>query len=131
MTKVARARTIANLWRDAVAAAHPDPAYLQEVDGDWREVTWAESAQAELRASGETVRRVHDHSASLSPQELQIAMMAAQGLTNRDIASQLFLSPRTVSTHLYRIYPKLGVSTRTELHRVLADQPTNDPRLGG
>jgi long-chain acyl-CoA synthetase len=43
---VARARTIANLWRDAVAAAHPDPAYLQEVDGDWREVTWAESAQA-------------------------------------------------------------------------------------
>jgi long-chain acyl-CoA synthetase len=43
---VARARTIANLWRDAVAAAHPDPAYLHEVDGEWREVTWAESARA-------------------------------------------------------------------------------------
>jgi long-chain acyl-CoA synthetase len=43
---VARARTIANLWRDAVAAAHPDPAYLHEVDGEWREVTWAEAACA-------------------------------------------------------------------------------------
>jgi long-chain acyl-CoA synthetase len=43
---VARARTIANLWRDAVAAAHPDPAYLHEVDGEWHEVTWAESARA-------------------------------------------------------------------------------------
>ncbi|MDX6426516.1 MAG: long-chain acyl-CoA synthetase [Gaiellaceae bacterium] len=41
-----RARTIANLWRDAVAAAHPDPAYLHEVDGEWLEVTWAEAARA-------------------------------------------------------------------------------------
>ena len=41
-----RPRTIANLWRDAVAAHHPDPAYLQEIDGEWREVTWAEAAQA-------------------------------------------------------------------------------------
>jgi long-chain acyl-CoA synthetase len=44
--EVARARTIANLWRDAVAAAHPDPAYLHEVDGEWVEVTWAEAARA-------------------------------------------------------------------------------------
>jgi long-chain acyl-CoA synthetase len=43
---VARARTISNLWRDAVAAAHPDPAYLHEVDGEWQEVTWAEAARA-------------------------------------------------------------------------------------
>jgi long-chain acyl-CoA synthetase len=43
---VARARTIANLWRDAVTAAHPDPAYLHEVDGEWVEVTWAEAAKA-------------------------------------------------------------------------------------
>ncbi len=84
---------------------------------------WAEWAWQELRASGETVRRAEDRSAGLSPQELQIAMMAAQGLTNREIAAQLFLSPRTVSTHLYRIFPKVGVSTRTELHRVLSDQP--------
>ncbi|MDQ1706245.1 MAG: hypothetical protein QOF18_2611, partial [Frankiaceae bacterium] len=84
---------------------------------------WADWAWQELRASGETVRRAADASASLSPQELQIATMAAQGLTNRQIASQLFLSPRTVSTHLYRIYPKVGVTTRGELHRVLATGP--------
>jgi long-chain acyl-CoA synthetase len=46
LKEVARARTISNLWRDAVAAAHPDPAYLQEVDGEWQEVTWAEAARA-------------------------------------------------------------------------------------
>ncbi|MCW2797605.1 AAA family ATPase [Nocardioides sp.] len=89
---------------------------------------WAEWAWHELRASGETVQRVEDASANLSPQELQIAMMAAQGRTNREIAAQLFISPRTVSTHLYRIYPKVGISTRAELHRVLADQFT-DPQL--
>jgi len=46
LKEVSRARTISNLWRDAVAAAHPDPAYLHEVDGEWREVTWAEAARA-------------------------------------------------------------------------------------
>ena len=81
---------------------------------------WADWAWQELRASGETVRRAEDPAARLSPQELQIATMAAQGLTNRQIASQLFLSRRTVSTHLYHIYPKVGVTTRHELHRALA-----------
>jgi len=46
MVEMARARTIANLWRDAVSAEHPDPAYLHEVDGEWVEVTWAEAATA-------------------------------------------------------------------------------------
>ena len=84
---------------------------------------WADWAWQELRASGETVRRAEDPAGRLSPQELQIATMAAQGLTNRQIASQLFLSPRTVSTHLYHIYPKVGVTTRHELHRVLVGRP--------
>ena len=84
---------------------------------------WADWAWQELRASGETVRRAEDPAARLSPQELQVATMAAQGLTNRQIASQLFLSPRTVSTHLYHIYPKVGVTTRHELHRALAARP--------
>jgi DNA-binding CsgD family transcriptional regulator len=84
---------------------------------------WADWAWQELRASGETVRRAEDPAARLSPQELQIAAMAAQGLTNRQIGSQLFLSPRTVSTHLYHIYPKVGVTTRHELRRVLAGRP--------
>lgn len=84
---------------------------------------WADWAWQELRASGETVRRAEDPAARLSPQELQVATMAAQGLTNRQIASQLFLSSRTVSTHLYHIYPKVGVTTRHELRRVLAGRP--------
>ena len=87
---------------------------------------WADWAWQELRASGETVRRAEDPAGRLSPQELQIATMAAQGLTNRQIASQLFLSPRTVSTHLYHIYPKVGVTTRHELHRVLVGRPEMD-----
>jgi ATP/maltotriose-dependent transcriptional regulator MalT len=85
---------------------------------------WADWAWQELRASGETVQRAEDPAGRLSPQELQIATMAAQGLTNRQIGAQLFLSPRTISTHLYHIYPKVGVTTRHELHRVLAGQPT-------
>jgi DNA-binding CsgD family transcriptional regulator len=60
--------------------------------------------------------------ALLTPQELQIVRLAAQGLPNRDIAAQLFLSPRTVGHHLYRAYPKLGVNSRRELaDLVLAD----------
>ncbi|MET3427491.1 DNA-binding CsgD family transcriptional regulator [Actinoplanes tereljensis] len=76
---------------------------------------WAEFARRELRASGETVRRADDARDRLTPQEVQIAQLAAQGLSNREIGGRLFLSPRTVSTHLYRIYPKLGVSSRAEL----------------
>jgi DNA-binding CsgD family transcriptional regulator len=51
----------------------------------------------------------------LTAQELQIAQLAAKGLSNREIAQKLFVSPRTVGTHLYRIYPKLGISARGEL----------------
>ncbi|NES28030.1 AAA family ATPase [Micromonospora terminaliae] len=80
---------------------------------------WAARAQRELRASGEMVRRRADARQDLTPQELQVAVMAAEGLSNREIASRLFLSPRTVGSHLYRIYPKVGVKTRTELARAM------------
>ncbi|MEV0200423.1 LuxR C-terminal-related transcriptional regulator [Nonomuraea sp. NPDC050691] len=80
---------------------------------------WAERARAELRAAGETVTRsAPDLVALLSPQELQVVRLAATGVTNREIAAQLFLSPKTVSHHLYRAFPKLGVATRTELARL-------------
>jgi DNA-binding CsgD family transcriptional regulator len=59
--------------------------------------------------------------ARLSPQELQVAQLAAQGLSNRDIGARLYLSHRTVGSHLNRVYPKLGVHTRTELRAVLSD----------
>ncbi|GAA2480304.1 ATP-binding protein [Winogradskya humida] len=80
---------------------------------------WAERAREELRASGETVRRNADPADLLTPQEQQIARLAADGLSNREIAERLYLSPRTVTTHLYRIFPKLGVKSRGELARVL------------
>lgn len=60
-----------------------------------------------------------DALAALTPQEQQIARLAAEGLTNREIGQRLFLSPRTVSTHLYRIYPKINVRSRAELARII------------
>jgi DNA-binding CsgD family transcriptional regulator/tetratricopeptide (TPR) repeat protein len=81
-------------------------------------VPWAERAEAELRATGETARK-RDASAAgqLTPQELQIASLVTDGLTNRDIAAQLFLSPRTVDYHLHKVFTKLGIASRTELVR--------------
>jgi RNA polymerase sigma factor (sigma-70 family) len=77
---------------------------------------WGRRARQELNASGERSRRRAPGALDrLTPQELQIARLAATGLTNREIAERLYLSHRTVSTHLYRIFPKLGVTSRTEL----------------
>ena len=60
---------------------------------------------------------------SSSAQELQIAQLAADGLTNREIGQRLFLSHRTIATHLYRVFPKLGITARSELAVVLAVDP--------
>jgi DNA-binding CsgD family transcriptional regulator len=82
---------------------------------------WADMARAELRASGERIAeptRARQH--VLSPQELHVAQMASSGLSNREIGDRLFLSHRTVGAHLYRIYPKLGIASRSELARALA-----------
>jgi DNA-binding CsgD family transcriptional regulator/tetratricopeptide (TPR) repeat protein len=83
---------------------------------------WALRADRELRATGERGwRSVPNLRERLSPQETQIAGLAAQGLSNREIGERLFLSHRTVSSHLYRIYPKLGVTSRHQLAGALAD----------
>jgi DNA-binding CsgD family transcriptional regulator len=82
---------------------------------------WSERARQELRASGETSRvRAPDLIDQLSPQELQIAEMAALGLTNRDIGEKLFLSHRTIGSHLYRAFPKLGITSRADLAAALS-----------
>jgi ATP/maltotriose-dependent transcriptional regulator MalT len=79
---------------------------------------WAERARIELRASGQTARRrIPSTRDQLTPQELQVAHFVAQGLSNRDVAAQLFLSPRTIAAHLRNIFRKLGISSRTELAR--------------
>jgi DNA-binding CsgD family transcriptional regulator len=83
---------------------------------------WAALARAELSATGAPAPQPRRAGLPLlTPQELQVARLAAQGLSNRDIAAQLFLSPRTVGYHLYKAFPKLGVSSRNELDpRILA-----------
>ena len=81
---------------------------------------FADRARRELRASGERARRrVPAAWTELSPQELQIAQLAAEGLSNRDIGERLYLSHRTVSTHLHRLFPKLGITSRTQLRDAL------------
>jgi DNA-binding CsgD family transcriptional regulator len=80
----------------------------------------AERARRELRAAGENVgARTREAWWDLTPQELQIAQMAADGLSNREIGERLYLSHRTISTHLYRLFPKLGVTSRTQLASAL------------
>lgn len=81
---------------------------------------WDRRARQELRATGETVAHrtpeIRDH---LTAQELQIAELAARGLSNRAIGERLFLSPRTVGGHLYRIFPKLHITARSQLREAL------------
>jgi DNA-binding CsgD family transcriptional regulator/predicted ATPase len=83
---------------------------------------WAERARVELRASGQTARKRDESTrAELTEQELQIARFVAEGLTNREVAAQLFLSPRTIDFHLRNVYRKLGISSRTALARLDLD----------
>jgi DNA-binding CsgD family transcriptional regulator len=82
---------------------------------------WAHRASGELRATGQS-RSAGGHAASadLTPQEREIALLAASGLTNKEIGTRLFMSHRTVGSHLYHVYPKLGITSRTELRDALA-----------
>ena len=90
----------------------------------------SERARQELRASGETSRRrVPETWDQLSPQELQIARLAADGLTNREIGQQLYLSHRTVASHLYRVFPKLGVTSRAQLAAMFAHDKDSSPAV--
>jgi DNA-binding CsgD family transcriptional regulator len=83
---------------------------------------WADRARSELRATGETARK-RDPSTlqDLTPQERQIAGLAAQGLGNRQIADRLFLSRHTVGYHLHKVYAKLGIVSRAALGQVDLD----------
>jgi DNA-binding CsgD family transcriptional regulator len=94
---------------------------------------WSEHARRELRASGErSARRVPAARDQLTAQELQIAQLAAEGLSNREIGQRLYLSHRTISTHLYRVFPKLGITSRGELSTVLAPRSVaGDARADG
>ncbi|GAB3086463.1 helix-turn-helix transcriptional regulator [Isoptericola nanjingensis] len=90
--------------------------------------SFADRASAELRAAGVAVaERTPDALAQLTPQQRRIVRLAAEGRTNREIAERLFLSPRTVGFHLYRVFPLLGVTSRGQL-RDLVDAGASEPR---
>jgi DNA-binding CsgD family transcriptional regulator len=86
-----------------------------------------ERARSELRATGETARK-RDPSTldQLTPQELQIVRRVAEGATNKEVAAQLFISPRTVAYHLRNVFVKLGISSRAELIRLSGPQFRQD-----
>jgi DNA-binding CsgD family transcriptional regulator len=88
----------------------------------FRAEPWAERARAELRASGETARKRDPSTVSqLTPQEVQVARFVADGLSNKEIAAQLFLSPRTIDSHVRNIFGKLGITSRVQLARLALD----------
>jgi ATP/maltotriose-dependent transcriptional regulator MalT len=90
-------------------------------------LAWSERARRELRTAGESSpNRDPDARDRLTPHELGIARLAAEGLTNKEIGQRLYLSHRTVGTHLHRIFPKLGVSSRAELGTML--EALDDPQ---
>lgn len=84
---------------------------------------FTDRATAELRAAGVTApgKAKLGPAAALTPQELQIAQLAATGLSNREIADRIYLSHRTVATHLYKVFPKLAITSRSQLHVALGD----------
>jgi DNA-binding NarL/FixJ family response regulator len=89
---------------------------------------FAERARRELQATGETVRkRTVQTLDDLTPQEVQVARLAADGQTNPQIGAQLFLSPRTVEWHLTKVFGKLGIGARRQLRSALSDVGRSPP----
>jgi len=90
---------------------------------------FAERTERELLATGERVRnRTTDAPTQLTARETQIARLAGDGLSNPEIAAQLFMSPRTIEYHLHKVFTKLGIGSRNQLHGVLASRRSKGPR---
>ncbi|MFH8519521.1 response regulator transcription factor [Streptomyces gelaticus] len=105
--RVMEARTPLRVARESFAALGVEP--------------WRERACQELRSAGEgSKRQSRTDRDLLTPQELQIAQLAAEGLSSKEIGRQLHLSPRTIGAHLYRIFPKLGITSRGQLRDKLS-----------
>ena len=89
--------------------------------------SWGQRARQELRATGERLGpRNSEARDRLTPQELQIAELAGAGLSNREIGDRLFLSHRTIGSHLYRTFPKLGITSRSQVRDALATAAGKD-----
>jgi DNA-binding CsgD family transcriptional regulator len=140
-TELARAQLLYGEWlrrnnRRADARAPLRTAYqmFEAMGAD----AFAERARHELLATGQTVRKraaqpagpqAGQASHGLTTQEAQVARMACEGLSNPEISTRLFISPRTVQYHLRKVFTKLGITSRGQLHRVLPGDPdTTRPR---
>jgi DNA-binding CsgD family transcriptional regulator len=92
-------------------------------------VAWAHRAEGELGATGMTSRRRATNATErLTPQELQVALIVADGATNAEAASRLFLSAKTIEFHLSNVYRKLGIRSRSALVRKVLDGQLPDVR---
>lgn len=89
---------------------------------------WAERARSELRATGRRLRRREESGVTLTEQEIQIALLVAEGRSNRDVGAALYLSPKTVEWHLGHIYGKLGITSRAHLASALR-KPSSSARI--
>ncbi|WP_345672405.1 AAA family ATPase [Streptomyces similanensis] len=117
--------------RDAGAARRPLARAAEEFER-LGATAWAERARLALRAAGAPSGAPAHPSAPLTWQELRIADLAAGGLTNKEIGRRMGLSPRTVSAHLYRVFPKLGITSRAALRDALnrmGELPGSPPRV--
>lgn len=111
--------------RRRIAEARPKLAAANEVFRRLGAQPWLDRAQGELRAAGvDSEPAAPDALTSLTPQQQQIIRLAARGLTNREIGERLFLSPRTVGSHLYRSFPKLGITARAQLRDIVDGAPS-------
>jgi DNA-binding CsgD family transcriptional regulator len=114
--------------RRRINEAKPELTKALETFRRLRARSWVQRTEAELRASGIAITGApgaHDPLAELTPQQRQIVRLASDGLTNREIGDRLFLSPRTVGSHLYRSFPKLGITDRHQLRHVIARYGTS------
>jgi DNA-binding NarL/FixJ family response regulator len=127
---LARARLLYGEWlrrehrrveaRDQLRIAH-------EMFASMGAGAFADRARRELLATGETVRiRTPETRDDLTAQEAQIAQLARDGLSNPEIAARLFISRRTVQYHLRKVFVKLNISSRNQLHRALPADPADD-----
>ena len=118
MTSEAWPRLPVDEWRDTLDTVHLWCQVVARLGAN----AWAATAEAELRAAGV---RLDDRDAQsarwehLTAQEREIVLLAATGLSNKQIGQTLFLSPRTVGAHLYHAFPKLGVTSRNQLRDVV------------
>ncbi|MEV6813753.1 AAA family ATPase [Micromonospora sp. NPDC051296] len=112
--------------RNQPGAARPELRRAADLFARLGATAWSRRAEQELRATGiavngPSIRKTIDPSTiDLTAQQLEVAYLAASGLSNKEIGQRLFLSPRTVGAHLYRIFPKLGITSRSALRDALA-----------